>query len=351
MMTFIDNLWVVFYSVSFIISVSLLFLYGFAIICEIPYWIRGWKLYCIAKKYNLTFVRARKGWKNGWLSLRAGERNIIEGVINGISLRYSDLTLIQGSLTIGTGPSIAIQGSEWDLNRSAGKGFSVKTTKINDVVYNFLSVEFITKLFEKIANGEIVQESQMIDILKTKDFSRRWINNYSSAGYYTGIIFFILGSFMIIIGLTYPAWIAVMVMLTIIICTTLFLVLARKLGKPFSCHELTKYPGQDGVETRIKDLDQNTGVKIVEVKKKQFKYTDIIFVSVFYISVPVSFLGLFYSINFLMSKFLGSDVILSCSSIGGTQCLAFYILFNHPWILVVSIFITIFGWVKAGKRK
>lgn len=331
-----------------VVPLALLVLYCFAFICEIPHWVRGWRLSQLAKKYNLSFIRARKGWCNGWLSLRAGERNIIEGSINGLQINYSDLTLVEGSLILGDKPSIAIQGSEWDFDRSTGRGFANRVTKINGVIYYFLGVRFISNLFGRIAGGQITQESQLTDTLKPKDFSKHVMKNYRTAGFYTGFVFMVL---LLIATTTSPVYFAQSSTLMIAIfgtCLVVFLVLSWKLGKRFSPAEIDKYPNQDEIEARIQKLNTDPARKPVETKEFKFDWRH---KTLFLISVGAALISgasILLFVGFLMSKVLNYDVV--DSFLTGRQGFEYRILLDYPWIIVISFLITIIGLLKLNRK-
>ena len=219
---------------------------------EVPEWVRSFRLYSLAKKYSIQFIRAKKGWRSGWLSLRAGEKNFISGSIRGKKIDFSDANLIEGSRMLGELPSVSIQGSKWDLNASGGYVLSQQISRLNGRFYYRLELKQLLSLFEKVLVGEIVTEEDFHEQLKNKDFSKHIVKNYELARYISFsafVVLFLLMSFIPWDFLrVYEGWFFVGI---ILICIFIFLYTSQRFGKIFTPQDIYKYPGQDETEERI----------------------------------------------------------------------------------------------------
>ncbi len=246
------------YALTAIVILGSLTYFFILVAYEVPEWIRSFRLYSLAKKYNLQFIRAKKGWRCGWLSLRAGEKNFISGSIKGKKIDFSDATLIEGSRMLGELPSVSIQGSEWDLNTSGGYVLSQQISRLNGRFYYRLEIKQLSNLFEKVLIDGSMIEEDFHEQLEKKDFSKHIVKNYELARYISFSAFVILFLSISFIPWDFlrvhEGWFFVGI---ILICIFVFLYTSQKFGKRFSSQDIYKYPGQDETEERIKFMKRD----------------------------------------------------------------------------------------------
>lgn len=226
-----------------IILLGTLFYLFLATLFEIPEWSRSVQLSKIARKYNLTYKRAHKGWIQGWISLNAAQRNLISGSFGNMVIDFRDITLIEGNLDLGDKPSIAEVGSEWSLQDASGFTRTRSVSKINGVFYSQFTPKELSEMLEDIQTGKIKSPDEIRVVFGTKDFSKHFMRNYVTAAWISAII--LLAS-LAIIALVDPGYsqnsLIALGIFTLGINLPIFLWLSKKYGKQFNPTDINKMP-------------------------------------------------------------------------------------------------------------
>ncbi len=237
-----SSIWWAIIGIIGVVILGTLFFFFLAFLFELPELVRSIRLSKLAKKYNLKFIRAKKGWRGGWISLDVGEKNFISGKINNILLSYSDLHLIRSNLGIGFNPSIAEADSQW-----SGAGWRGSTTKnvskLNNVVYSRLSLKDLYNLLESIKAGQITSESAIYNLFEKKDFSKQLMRNYKVAWWICGFIFFLSAGITTIINPNFSNFsLLLLVIFNLCINFPIFLWTSKAYGKKFNPKDINKVP-------------------------------------------------------------------------------------------------------------
>ncbi|MBP9701631.1 MAG: hypothetical protein KBD47_01455 [Candidatus Pacebacteria bacterium] len=215
---------------------------GIALLFEIPEWFRSLSLQRLAKKNGLTFLRAKKGWKSGWLSLDASERNFISGKIKDMSIDFNDITLIQMTLGLGYKPSIAKSDDEWS-GRTVPGARKKLVSKLNGEIYKRLSLQHLGQMFNEIANGQIMSNAQIMQRFEKSNFAGKLMRNYQTAAF---ICFPIFSVSFATIAMIYPSLndmaFSYLILFNLVVNLPIFIWASKHYGKQFNTSEINKVP-------------------------------------------------------------------------------------------------------------
>ncbi|MDB5259719.1 MAG: hypothetical protein JWO73_927 [Candidatus Taylorbacteria bacterium] len=224
-----------------VIPLSCLLYFMIALLFEIPEWNRSRKLSLLAKKYDLTFLRSKRGWRNGWLSLQNGQSNFISGKIGPFVVDFHDYLLVEGNLGLGFKPSIAEVSNKWNLSGTGGTAFTRKVSMLNSKFYRKLPLKVLTEVFEKISAQASDKEVQ--EMLSDLDFTKHIMRNWSKAAFISGFVAIFSLFVASLASPDFPDYsIIAIIAFNAFLNIPLLLWTSKKYGKQFLPADINQYP-------------------------------------------------------------------------------------------------------------
>ena len=236
------SIWWAIVGIIGVVILGVLFFFSIAILFEIPELVRSLKLSRLAKRYNLDFIRAKKGWCRGWISLDVGEKNFIFGTLGSIQVKYSDLNLVQNNLAMFFDPAIAEADNK--LSRSYISGsLTKKVSRLNEVVYSRFSENALANLFNKIEIGQIASDAALGKSLEKKDFSKHLMRNYKAGSWVAAFLLLLSSAVTAIIdpGFSTSSFV-LLILFNLCVNLPIFVWTSNAYGKRFTPDDINKPP-------------------------------------------------------------------------------------------------------------